>query len=158
MRGWLCSHFFNWFATAPASIATVIAASVGATAASPAVFKPATPIVSVTRHGGLCVTGRECRSTLRIDDTTISGDGYVPRRLTASERVALLRAIGRLDSQYLQAHPFVGTCPTAYDGSESIYRFRGFPRPVASCTSDLRGVAAVRLAERLFATLRPAHR
>jgi hypothetical protein len=88
----------------------------------------------------------------------LSGDGYVPRRLTASERVALLRAIGRLDSQYLQAHPFVGTCPTAYDGSESIYRFRGFPRTLASCTSDLRRVVAVRLAERLFATLRPAHR
>jgi hypothetical protein len=138
-------------------IATVIAGTVGA-AASPAVFKPATPIVSVTRHGGLCVTGRECRSTLRIDDTTISGGGYVPRRLNASERVALLRAIRRLDSQYLQAHPFAGTCPTAYDGSESLYRFRGFPRVLASCTSDLRGVAAVRLAERLFATLRPAHR
>lgn len=139
-------------------IAAAFAGSVGAAAGSPAVFKPATPIVSVTRHGGLCVTGRECRSTLRIDDTTISGEGYVPRRLTASERIALLRAIVRLDSQYLQAHPFVGTCPTAYDGSESIYRFRGFPRALASCTSDLRRVAAVRLAERLFATLRPAPR
>jgi len=139
-------------------LAASFAASVGAANASRAVFKPATPIVSVTRHGGLCVTGRECRSTLRIDDTTISSDGYVPRRLTASERVALLRAIDRLDAKYLQAHPFVGTCPTAYDGSESIYRFRGFPRALASCTSDLRGVAAVRLAERLFATLRPARR
>ena len=139
-------------------IATVIAGTVGAAAASPAVFKPATPIVSVTRHGGLCVTGRECRSTLRIDDTTISGDGYVPRRLMASERVALLRAIGRLDSQYLQAHPFAGTCPTAYDGSESIYRFRGVLRALASCTYDLRAVEAVQLTERLLGTLRPTHR
>jgi hypothetical protein len=132
--------------------------SVGPAAASPVVFGAATPIVSLTRHGGLCVTGSECRSTLRIDDTTISGDGYIPRRLKASERVALLRAIGRLDAKYLQSHPFIGTCPTAYDGSESIYRFRGFRRPLASCTSDLRGVEAVRLAERLFGTLRPTHR
>jgi hypothetical protein len=139
-------------------LAASFAGSDGAATASPIVSRSATPIASVTRHGGLCVTGRECRSTLRIDDTTISGDGYVSRRLKASERVALLRAVGRLDEKYLQAHPFVGTCPTAYDGSESIYRFRGFPRPLASCTSDLRGVEAVRLVERLIGTLRPARR
>jgi hypothetical protein len=141
--------------------AVLLAASfqglVGAAAASPTVVRSAAPIASVTHHGGLCISGRECRSTLRIDDTMISGDGYAPRRLKASERVALLRAIGRLDARYLRAHPFAGTCPTAYDGSESIYRFRGFPQPLASCASDLRGVEAVRLAERLFGTLRPTH-
>jgi hypothetical protein len=130
---------------------------VGAAAASPTVVRSVAPIASVTRHGGLCVTGTECRSTLRIDDTTISGGGYAPRRLKASERLALVRAIGTLDAKYLRAHPFVGTCPTAYDGSESVYRFRGFPRSLASCTYDLRGVEAVRLAERLLGTLRPAH-
>jgi hypothetical protein len=123
-----------------------------AAAASPS------PIVSVTRHGGLCVTGSECRSTLRIGDTTISGDGYRSRRLKESERAALLRAIHTLDAQYLRAHPFAGTCPTAYDGSESIYRFRGFPRALASCTYDLRGVQAVQLTEQLFGTLRPIRR
>jgi hypothetical protein len=116
------------------------------------------PIVSVTRHGGLCVTGSECRATLQIGDTTISGDGYRPRRLETRERSALLRAIHALDAQYLRAHPFAGTCPTAYDGSESIYRFRGFPRALASCTYDLRGVQAVRLTERLLGTLRPIGR
>ena len=133
-------------------------AMVGAAAASPAVVGTAVPIASVTRHGGLCATGRECRSTLRIDDTTISGDGYASRRLKASERSALLRAIGMLDTRYFRAHPFAGTCPTAYDGSESIYRFRGFSRPLASCTYDLRGVEAVRLAERLLGTLRLTRR
>jgi hypothetical protein len=133
-----------------AFLVAFFAGSVGA-AAAPA------PIVSLTRHGGLCVTGSECRSTLRISDTTISGDGYVARRLKVSERVALLRAIGRLDANYIRAHPFAGTCPTAYDGSESIYRFRGFPRPLASCTFDLHGVEAVRLTERLLGTLKPKH-
>ena len=97
----------------------------------------------------------ECRATLRISDTTISGDGYVPRRLKPSERLALLRAIGALDLGYLRAYPFNGICPTAYDGSESIYGFRGFTRQLASCAYDLRGVSAVRLADRLLATLRP---
>jgi hypothetical protein len=76
----------------------------------------------------------------------------------ASERVGLLRAIGKLDVNYLRAHPFAGTCPTAYDGSESIFRFRGFSRPLASCTYDLRGVEAIRLTELLLGTLRPTHR
>src|SRR5687767_1713111 len=91
------------------------------------------PIATVVRHGGLCRTGSECRSLLRITDTTISGSEYKPRRLLPSERRALLRAIRALDPAYLAAHPFRGTCPIAYDGTESIYRFRGFGRPLASC-------------------------
>lgn len=113
------------------------------------------PIVTVVRHGGRCVTGRECRWVLRITDTTISGSEYKPRRLQPGERRALLRAIRALDPAYLAAHPFRGICPTAYDGAESIYRFRGFSRPLASCTYDLRGVRAVQLVERLLATLTP---
>ena len=93
---------------------------------------------------------------MRIGDTTISGDGYTPRRLGPGERAGLLRAIAGLDAGYLRAHPFTGTCPTAYDGSESVYRFRGFPRTLAACTFDLRGVEAVRVAERLLGTLRPS--
>jgi len=133
-----------------APLAVVLTAATStAKAASPQ------PIVTITRHGGLCVTGSECRSTLRIGDTTISGEGYRPRRLTAAERAALLAAIAKLNLRYLKAHPFKGTCPIAYDGSEAIYRFRGFGRPVASCTYDLRGVEAVRLVERLLGTLKP---
>src|SRR5260221_8390544 len=87
---------------------------VGAASASPTVVRSAAPIATVTRHGGLCATRTECRSTLRIDDTTISADGYASRRLKASERVALLRAIATLNIKYLRAHPFAGTCPTAF--------------------------------------------
>lgn len=92
---------------------------------------------------------------LRITDTTISGSEYKPRALRPSERRALLRAISALSPAYLAAHPFRGTCPIAYDGQESIYRFRGFPRALASCKYDLRGVRAVQLVERLLATLKP---
>jgi hypothetical protein len=133
-------------------LAALSSGAVTGTQASP------TPIVTVTRHGGLCVSESECRSTLRIGDMTISGNGYKPRRLAASERVALLRAIHALDTRYLRAHPFAGTCPVAYDGTESLYRFRGFPHALASCTYDLRRVEAVRLTERLLATLQPSRR
>jgi hypothetical protein len=113
------------------------------------------PIVTIVRHGGLCAGGSECRHVLRITDTKISGQGYLPRRLAPSARTALLRVLTRIDLAYLRAHPFTGTCPTAYDGTESVYRFRGFPRALPSCTYDLRGVEAVRQTERLLSILKP---
>jgi len=113
------------------------------------------PIVTVIRHGGLCVSGTECRFVLRVTDTSVMADGYVTRRLSRLERATLLRAIDRLDLAMLRRHPFKGTCPTAYDGTESIYRFRGFAYPLAACTYDLQRVPAVRLVEALLATLRP---
>src|SRR3954447_9095827 len=102
-----------------------------------------TPIVTVVRHGGLCVSGSECRSVLRITDTSVSAPGYVGRRLSSPERAALLRAIAGIDLVVVRKHPFTGTCPTAYDGAESIYRFRGVASPLAACKYDLRRVAAV---------------
>jgi hypothetical protein len=140
---------------------TLAAAVIGSVlATTPAAASPNAggPIVTVVRHGGLCVSRTECEATLRISDRTISGDGYVSRRLKPSEKLALLRAIGTLDLAYLRAHPFTEMCPTAYDGSESVYSFRGFRRPLASCVYDLRDVRAVRLTERLLATLRPRQR
>jgi hypothetical protein len=151
----------------PRIISRVIAAVVlaaqssflfGLAAASAAAARSPPPIVLVTRHGGLCVAGRECRTTLRIDDRTISAAGYAARQLKARERVELLRAVDALDAKYLAEHPFSGTCPIAYDGTESVYRFRGFVPSLPGCTYDLRGVAAVRVAERLFASLKPTAR
>ena len=112
------------------------------------------PIVKVIRHGGLCAAGTECRSVVRITDTAISGPGYISRRLSRTARVELLRDIASLDIAKVRKHPFNGTCPTAFDGAESIYQFRGFPYPLASCTYDLRGVQAVRRLDRLLVALR----
>jgi hypothetical protein len=143
--------------TTCAVLVTLLAVSSGvlASGSATASVEAANRIVTIMRHGGLCVTGTECRATLQITDTKISGAGYVPRRLKASERAALLRAIRMLNLASIRAHPFTGTCPVAYDGTESIYRFRGFSKPLASCTYDLRGVRAVTLTERLLATLKP---
>src|SRR5262245_54775048 len=67
------------------------------------------PIVTIVRHGGLCVSGSECRSVLRISDTSVAGAGYVTRALSARERAALLQAIDSLDIDALRKHPFKGT-------------------------------------------------
>ena len=134
-------------------VTAVVAVLLAAGSATGSTTPP--PIATVVRHGGLCVTGSECRTVFRVTDRAISAPGYVSRRLAPSDRLALLRAIKLLNMPYLRAHPFTGTCPIAYDGSESIYRFRGFARPLAGCTYDLRGVRAVRVTERLLATLRP---
>ena len=131
----------------------VLALSAVGSAAGSDVVQP--PLATVVRHGGLCVSGRECRFVFRIGDTTITARGYRPRRLTTGERRALRQAIAALDLAAIRKHPFRGTCPIAYDGQETIYRFRGFSSPLASCKFDLQRVAAVRLAERLIATLRP---
>ena len=133
-----------------ACVAVLAAMSDVRAAASP-------PIVTVVRHGGLCLTpagGMECRQGLRITDTTISSPGYVTRRLTRRDRAELLYAIARISPAYLRAHPFRGTCPVSYDGEESIYRFRGFRKPLASCAYKLGGLQAVRVTERLLASLK----
>ena len=145
-------------AVAAALLAASIGCSAGAASGLAGPTSAPKPIVTVIRHGGLCITRMECRTALRISDTTISGDGYVPRRLKAGERAGLLRAIRQLDPAYLRSHPFKGVCPVAYDGSESTYRFRGFTRPLPSCTYDLRGIKAVQLVERLLGMLKPRSR
>ena len=40
----------------------------------------------------------------------------------------------------------------AYDGQESVYRFRGFAPSIPSCKYDVRRIRAVRLTERLLAS------
>ena len=98
------------------------------------------PFPSARRGAGFPHVPLHYHQDSSASDTTISGDGYRPRSLTPGERLSL---------------PFRGTCPTASDGIESIYRFRGFAPTLASCTYDLRGMQAVRLTERLLAKLRP---
>jgi hypothetical protein len=126
--------------------------AVPASGAGRGVSRP--PLVTIVRQGGLCAPGQACRFVFRIGDAMITAPGYVSRRLAPAERRALLRAIAALDLAAIRKHPFHGTCPIAYDGQESVYRFRGFSTPLASCTFDLERVPAVRLAERLIATLR----
>jgi hypothetical protein len=106
-------------------------------------------IVTVSARGGLCPPSM-CHWGGRITTTTISATDRRSRRLTLAERHALTHAIAQLRPASLP--PFSRTCPIAYDGQERIYRFTGKP-VLRSCTYDLRNVPAVRLVDRLLATL-----
>ena len=86
---------------------------------------------------------------MTITDRWISTPGATRRALKLTERAQLLGAVRRITADYLRTHPFRGTCPTAFDGEESIFRFRGFGGRLASCTYDLSGVRAVSLVNRL---------
>jgi hypothetical protein len=130
-------------------IAVFVLIAVPAAVASAADPKPA-PLVVVTMHGGLCVSGRECRSVYRITETAVlDQSGKKLHAISRAQRRRLERAIGRIDLAEVRKHPFTGTCPTAYDGSEMIFAFRGVRAKLASCRYDLSRVEAARLATRL---------
>lgn len=87
---------------------------------------PHRPLVTVETHGGECAFG-ECREAVRID-----ADGSTHRLQPQPELVravpaqlvdALALEMDRANFRLLESRPFSGTCPTAYDGQETIYTF-----------------------------------
>lgn len=118
-------------------------------------FSAAVPrgvLAEVRYVGGLCAPGTLCTARVVVhQDGRVRGAGRPPARLSPAQLGALRRAIAVIDVAEVRAHPFQGTCPTAYDGSEAVYRFRGHVPVLRSCRYDLRRVSAVRLLERLVA-------
>jgi hypothetical protein len=118
----------------------------GAATATP---KPAL-LATVELRGGLCATGSECRFVYRITETAvIRQDGRRLRTVAPAEARRLRAAIAKMSPAEVRRHPFRGVCPTAYDGSEAVYSFRGVPGKLPSCRYDLSHVTAVELAARL---------
>jgi hypothetical protein len=99
----------------------------------------AAPLMTLYRHGGLCVYGG-CEWTFAIDEdgSAVIADGGSARIQTAlsNRQIAeLIALIEQTDFAAIKAVPFTDTCPTAYDGQESIYTFqttRG-EEVIASC-------------------------
>jgi hypothetical protein len=84
------------------------------------------PLVIVETRGGECPRG-PCGSTIAIDP-----DGRVhataPTRadlgmLSEANLDALQVEVARADFAVLESRPFTDTCPTAFDGQETIYTF-----------------------------------
>jgi hypothetical protein len=84
------------------------------------------PLVTIETRGGLCFDG-ECHSVVSIE-----GDGRLhqvaPRdaelgRVPPALVAALRAEIDRANWPLLRSRPFRDTCPTAYDGQETIYIF-----------------------------------
>jgi hypothetical protein len=100
-------------------------------------------LVAVDSHGGLCADGAECRSSVEIrSDGAVLRGGQQPSILGHAEPAQVARlqsAIATADFRALASRTFTGTCPTAYDGQETVYRF---PLPtgdvrLASCEVEL---------------------
>jgi len=92
------------------------------------------PLVTIETRGGLCPEG-ECRGTTVIEadgDVILVGDDG---RIAEDLMTPLRTAIAATDFVALRAVPFDGTCPTAWDGVETVYTFRTphGDEQVASC-------------------------
>ena len=107
-------------------------------AAPSASLDPHRPLVTVETRGGECAFG-ECREIVRID-----ADGSSHRlqphpelvRAVPAELVdALAIEMDRANFPLIESRPFRSTCPTAYDGQETIYTFHLLDgdEAIASC-------------------------
>jgi hypothetical protein len=94
--------------------------------ATPAPSQPANVIVSVETRGGECASGL-CTRLLNIE-----ADGHIHEVIPKDEVLgtvpvevvdALQVEVERANYRLLRSRPFTGTCPTAYDGQETIYTF-----------------------------------
>ncbi len=104
------------------------------------VDKVAETMVSITKHGGLCQTGKECSSSRNIlADGTIQ-NGKETKKLTPEQTKKLKDLIASTDFAAIKAKPFLGTCPIAYDGQETTYLFYtndGAKEEIPSCKYEI---------------------
>ena len=99
------------------------------------------PLAVIYRHGGLCVTGGECQSTMTIQNdgtytVTVNGQEPTEGSLTAEQVAQINTLISETDFDTILNTPFTGDCPTAYDGQETVYTFyqTGGAMELANCT------------------------
>jgi hypothetical protein len=113
-------------------------------AAGCALVQPPTdgPLVTVEATGGMCREGT-CRRVVAIE-----ADGRVhqtePEAMdihqVTGESIDVLRtAIGVTDFEAIRSRPFLGTCPTAFDGQELVYTVATphGPERIASCDVEV---------------------
>jgi hypothetical protein len=112
--------------TAEPVTASVAPTSDASVVATPAPSQPANAIVSVETRGGECASGL-CTRLLNIE-----ADGHIHEVIPKDEVLgtvpvevvdALQVEVERANYRLLRSRPFTGTCPTAYDGQETIYTF-----------------------------------
>lgn len=101
------------------------------------------PLAVIYRHGGLCVTGAECESTMTIQndgtyEVTVNGETRTGS-LTTEQVAHITQLIGETDFDTMLNTPFTGECPVAADGQEVVYTFyhTGGAMELASCKVTL---------------------
>lgn len=83
-------------------------------------------LLKVRKTGGMCRLNscdRELtilnNGTYRYEDATKTGAGKLSRRAFSR----LKQRLAKLNIEQVRSQPFTGTCPIAYDGPETLYRF-----------------------------------
>lgn len=83
-------------------------------------------LLKVRKTGGMCRLNSCDREltilrdgTYRYADATKTGTG----RLSRKTFTRLKQRLSRLNLEQVRSKPFTGTCPIAYDGPETLYRF-----------------------------------
>jgi hypothetical protein len=102
----------------------------------------ASPMVTVEATGGMCRTGT-CRSVFAIETDgrvhQTEPDAAEISQVTAESIDVLRTAIDSTDFEAIRSRPFLGTCPTAFDGQELVYTIatpNGAER-IASCDVEV---------------------
>jgi hypothetical protein len=99
-------------------------------------------LLAVTTRGGRCVDG-PCANAVLVDrDGRVHLAAKPPNELgvvSPDLMAALDEAIRTTDFAELVSHPFVGECPTAYDGQELVFEFASPDgvQQIASCTVEV---------------------
>lgn len=107
--------------------ASLALAMIVAACSSTTVLPATGPLVTVTMHGGECVGGITCDTTIYLDrDGRVHSAAKPPNDLgqvPANVMATLTAAVAQTDYAALKSHPFTGQCPTAVDGQELIFEF-----------------------------------
>jgi hypothetical protein len=107
-------------------VALLLAVSVSA-CSSTTVLPGTGPLVTATMHGGECVGGVTCDTTIYLDrDGRAHSAAKPPNDLghvPADAMATLTAAIAQTDFATIRSHKFTGQCPTAVDGQELIFEF-----------------------------------
>src|SRR3989344_6873852 len=80
-------------------------------------------LLQIYFHGGLCPDG-ECNSTtVFTEHGNVIVNGSLKTTLIPNEVIKFKQLIENTDYITIKSKKFTGMCPTAYDGSETIYTF-----------------------------------
>jgi hypothetical protein len=96
------------------------------------------PLLTVELRGGECFAA-PCGTTVTLDrDGLVHGAMKPPNDLgavPADQLRVLHRLIATTDYSIIRSRPFVGDCPTAFDGQEIVFEFAspGGVQRIASC-------------------------
>ena len=119
----------------------VAACGPGSTPAPPSAVVVA-PLLTVETHGGLCPEGR-CRRIVEIE-TDVTIRTVTPREAVLGQLAGpfvepLATEINRADFPRIEGRPFVGVCPMAFDGQETVYTFHlpAGDHVIASCKVEV---------------------